>query len=98
MKEEKKCTVEGKGTLLATDPNCKEEMCTVEGMEELAANDPNCTEETSSTDGDGDGIADTVDQCADTPEGAMVNAIGCADGQTPATPAAVVPENQRRLG
>lgn len=33
------------------------------------------------TDTDGDGIADTSDQCANTPAGASVDANGCADSQ-----------------
>ena len=34
-----------------------------------------------STDGDKDGIIDENDTCADTPEGATVDANGCADSQ-----------------
>ncbi len=39
----KKCTIPGKESLLATDPNCKvTPKCTVPGKENLPANDPNC--------------------------------------------------------
>ena len=82
-----KCTVAGKETLNATDPNCKEEMCTISGKENLAANDPNCKADTGTNlpDSDGDGVPNTIDQCPNTPSGATVNTVGCATNQTPTT-------------
>lgn len=82
-KEEKKCQIAGKEALLATDPNCKEDMCEVPGKEDLAANDPKCTTEVTKKDTDGDGVADTVDQCPNTSAGLTVNSVGCAAGETP---------------
>ena len=35
----------------------------------------------SLTDTDGDGVTDDIDQCSDTPDGATVDANGCADSQ-----------------
>ena len=84
-KEEKKCQIAGKEALLATDPNCKEDMCEVPGKEDLAANDPKCTTEVTKKDTDGDGVADTVDQCPNTSAGLTVNSVGCAAGETPTT-------------
>jgi penicillin-binding protein 1A len=81
-KDEKKCTVSGKESLLASDPNCKEDMCTIVGKENLAANDPNCKiDSSSSNDADADGVPDSLDQCADTPAGSTVDAVGCGPGQ-----------------
>jgi membrane peptidoglycan carboxypeptidase len=84
-KEEKKCQIAGKEALLATDPNCKEDMCEVPGKEDIAANDPKCTTEVTKKDTDGDGVADTVDQCPNTSAGLTVNSVGCAAGETPTT-------------
>ena len=84
-KEEKKCQIAGKEALLATDPNCKEDMCELPGKEDLAANDPKCTTEVTKKDTDGDGVADTVDQCPNTSAGLTVNSVGCAAGETPTT-------------
>lgn len=80
--EKAKCTVAGKESLTADDPNCKEEMCTVTGLENLAANDPNCVEP---TDSDGDGVSDANDQCPNTPTGVPVDSLGCAATQAPST-------------
>jgi len=82
--ETKKCTVAGKENLNSTDANCKEDMCTVTGKENLAANDPNC-KDSAGLDSDNDGVADTLDQCANTPAGVTVNTVGCSTTQTPST-------------
>jgi len=37
-----------------------------------------CVDQTESNDSDGDGVANGVDQCADTPSGAVVDASGCS--------------------
>lgn len=44
--EEPKCTITGKESLLASDPQCKEDkMCSIVGKETLMATDPKCKEE-----------------------------------------------------
>lgn len=83
-KESEPCTVEGKEDLSADDPDCVVDMCEYPGLEDLAANDPNCTDP-SITDDDEDGVMNDADLCPATPEGELVDADGCAAGQTPAT-------------
>lgn len=78
-----KCTIAGKGSLLATDPNCTEDMCEIEGLEDLAANDPNCVEP---EDDDNDGVPNSTDACPLTPEGAEVDTEGCPVATLPTTP------------
>lgn len=80
--ESKPCTVAGKENLKADDEDCVEDLCTIEGKEDLASNDPNCTEESEQPpDEDGDGVADTLDTCPDTPTGESVDAEGCSAEQ-----------------
>ncbi|MCB9820222.1 PBP1A family penicillin-binding protein [Candidatus Nomurabacteria bacterium] len=98
--DEEKCTVAGKESLLASDPNCKEEMCTLVGKENLAANDPNCRED-EPVDTDGDGVPDDSDQCPNTEPGAAVDESGCGLDSTdptepPANPVEPVPPGQLR--
>ena len=84
--ETAKCKITGKENLDADDSECVVEQCDVEGLENLAANDPKCVEpEEEEPDADGDGVADSIDQCPGTASGATVNSVGCASGQTPGT-------------
>lgn len=84
-KPKEKCKITGKETLDADDEDCVVKQCDVEGLEDLAANDPNCVEpdEAAILDADGDGVADAVDQCPNTPASATANDIGCGPNQTP---------------
>lgn len=82
--EVEKCTVSGKESLDANDPDCVEDMCRIKGKEDLAANDPNCVEETEA-DTDGDGVLDRVDQCPATPPNTEVDSTGCPVNETPSS-------------
>lgn len=95
--DSKKCTVAGKESLSASDPNCTETLCTVEGKENLAANDPKC-EEDNELDADKDGVIDSLDQCPNTPSGATVNTAGCSATQTPSTGGSGTGTQPRRPG
>lgn len=92
-KEEPKCTVAGKESLKASDPNCKEDMCEITGLEDLAANDPNCVEP---SDTDNDGVVDANDQCPNTPPGSTVDTNGCAAGEVPSGGGGGTPQGQLR--
>jgi len=83
--EEKMCSITGKEDLAANDPKCKEDMCSIVGKEDLAANDPKCKNTTTPDikDTDNDGVADSLDQCPNTPPGTIVDSVGCGVGETP---------------
>ena len=74
------CTVAGKETLKANDPECAEEFCTIEGLENLAANDPKCVDPTQQDD-DSDGVVNDQDTCPDTTSGDEVDENGCSQSQ-----------------
>ncbi|MBP9667366.1 PBP1A family penicillin-binding protein [Candidatus Saccharibacteria bacterium] len=76
-----KCTIPGKESLAATDPDCVVDMCSYPGLEAIASNDPNCVDPTT-TDTDSDGVMNNIDQCPGTDAGAEVDAVGCAANQT----------------
>jgi hypothetical protein len=81
-KPQEKCTVEGKETLAADDPNCAVDPCPYDGLEDLASNDPNCIDPATQDD-DSDGVSNDLDQCPDTPPGETPDENGCSDSQTP---------------